>query len=208
MRSLFLTAILISLASAAQGSELCTFTDWAWNSEQGRAENYREVVMPRAQLTPEQRHPSLPCSICREDQAEISVPGAPPALICKAIAKDVEGALTRAAEEGFRIDKITGYRVGRTKGPLDARGLRTRYSHHSFGLAIDVNPESNGLYDRCIEFSPACRLRRGGEWRPGEPAAIKPQSPLYHYMSETGLKWGGELKGRQKDFMHFSITGG
>jgi len=187
-------------------AQTCSFTDWAWHSEQGRAVNYQEVVTTRAELTPEQQHPDLPCSICREDQVEIRI-GDASTLMCKAVADEVSEALNRAASEGFPISKLVGYRVGRTKGPLDENGLRTQYSHHSFGLAIDVNPGQNGLYDRCISFSPDCRLRRGGEWLPGSPAAITLETPLYHYMRDAGLKWGGELQGRQKDFMHFSQSG-
>ncbi|MEP3890086.1 MAG: M15 family metallopeptidase [Hellea sp.] len=190
----------------AFASDICTFSDWAWNSSSGRAENFREVEMPRAELLPEQRHSELPCSICREDQVRIGV-GKHSALICKAIAGDVEEALRRTEETGFIINSLTGYRVGRTKGPLDARGLRTQYSHHSFGLAIDINAAQNGLYDRCIEFGPHCRLRRGGPWVLGDAGTISPQTPLYQEMRRAGLKWGGELKGRQKDFMHFSLQG-
>lgn len=205
MRILVLFFCLM-MAPSAFASDVCTFTDWAWNSAEGRAENFRKVNMSRSDLSPEQRHPTLPCSVCREDQVRISAGGAS-ALICRAIAGDVEDALRRSEAAGFPINSLTGYRVGRTKGPLDARGLRTQYSHHSFGLAIDVNAEQNGLYDRCVEFGPHCRLRRGGRWVPNAEGAINPHTPLYRAMREAGLKWGGELKGRQKDFMHFSLQG-
>lgn len=187
-------------------AQTCTFKDWTWHSQQGRAVDYHEVVTTRDSLTPEQRHPTLPCSVCREDQVEIRV-GEASTLICKAVAGQVREALNQAASDGFSVIKIVGYRVGRTKGSLDANGLRTEYSHHSFGLAIDVNPDQNGLYDRCVSFGPDCRLRRGGPWHPNAPGTITRASPLYHYMRDAGLKWGGELKGRQKDFMHFSQSG-
>ena len=206
MRIIILSFCIMLTPFTASASDSCTFSDWAWNSAAGRAENFREVQMARADLSPEQRHRVLPCSICREDQLRISV-GEHSTLICKAIAGDVEDALRRAEEMGFTINSLTGYRVGRTKGPLDIRGLRTQYSHHSFGLAIDINAEQNGLYDRCVEFGPHCRLRRGGPWVPGEEGTITPQTPLYQEMRRAGLKWGGELKGRQKDFMHFSLDG-
>ena len=206
LRLLFLSMSVMLTAPTALASDVCTFSDWAWNSAAGRAENFREVKMPRAEISPEQRHPTLPCSVCREDQVRISAGGSS-GLICKAIAGEVEDALRRAEDAGFTINTLTGYRVGRTKGPLDARGLRTQYSHHSFGLAIDINAAQNGLYDRCIEFRPQCRLRRGGRWIPNADGAINPQTPLYQEMRRAGLKWGGELEGRQKDFMHFSLEG-
>ena len=70
-----------------------------------------------------------------------------------------------------------------------------------------VNAGLNGLYDRCTEFSGSCRLIRGGEWRPSAPGGISPDAPLYEELTGIGWRWGGELSGRQKDFMHFSLTG-
>jgi len=84
---------------------------------------------------------------------------------------------------------------------------RTQYSYHSFGVAIDINAEQNGLYGNCVTFSDACQLRRGGPWRPGRPGTITLGDPIYDGLTDIGLRWGGEIAGRQKDFMHFSLTG-
>lgn len=128
-------------------------------------------------------------------------------MVCRHVASEVEDALLRALEAGFPISDVVGYRVGRTKGRLDAQGLRTQHSNHSFGLALDVNARLNGLYDRCSKFSSACRLIRGGEWRPDRRGGISPDSALYRELTQIGWRWGGELAGRQKDFMHFSQSG-
>ncbi len=116
-------------------------------------------------------------------------------------------ALEASLEQGFPIATLTGYRVGRTRGPLDARGLRTQYSNHSLGVAIDINAETNGLYDRCVEWGPHCRLRIGGKWDPHNSLSITRGRAPHTHMEAVGFKWGGELTGRQKDFMHFSLTG-
>jgi len=137
LRLLFASAALLICETALAG-ETCTYTDWAWHVPSGQ------------------------CSICIEDMTEVNVPGQQPVLMCHVIAPAVEAALIAAQDSGFEIESLTGYRVGRTKGSLDEDGRRTEYSHHSFGLAIDINADKNGLYDRCIEFGPACRLRRGG----------------------------------------------
>jgi len=92
-------------------------------------------------------------------------------------------------------------------GPLDDRGLRTDYSNHSFGVAVDINAEANGLYDRCMEWGPECRLRLGGEWDPHNPLSVVEGNAPHRHMTDIGLLWGGALEGRQKDFMHFSLTG-
>jgi hypothetical protein len=86
--------------------------------------------------------------------------------------------------------------------------LRTRFSNHSFGIAIDVNSASNGLYTNCISFGAQCRLHRGGPWRPAsDTASIAADSRLVRRMRAAGFRWGGEIRGRQKDFMHFSPSG-
>lgn len=196
-----------AFAASTNTSQTCTYADWTWSAAERRAVEVREVEKPYAALTDDERDAATGCSICREDQVEIALPGVEPFQVCKVVAGEVETALRRAMERGFEIETVTGYRVGRSKGVLDAAGRRTEYSNHAFGLAIDVNADTNGLYDRCTEFSSACRLIRGGDWRPGEPGGIAPDAPLYEEMHAIGWRWGGELSGRQKDFMHFSPSG-
>lgn len=198
--------LILFLTVPYAGASTCTFTDWDWHSESQKAVNIRDVKMDRTELTPEQIHPTLPCSICREDQRRVKI-GSVETYVCHIIANDIQSILEATVASGFQLDKLVGYRVGKTKGPVDSQGLRTEYSHHSFGLALDINPDKNGLYDRCSIFSSGCRLRRGGHWRPGIPGTVTPESDIYHGFNSIGLKWGGELKGQQKDFMHFSLSG-
>ena len=94
-----------------------------------------------------------------------------------------------------------------TKGNIDSLGNRTQFSNHSFGVAIDINEEQNGLYDHCVSFGPACRLRRGGIWKPDQVGSLTPDSPIVEGLKGMGLKWGGQIEGDQKDFMHFSPSG-
>ena len=202
-----LIASFISLLGAAAQPQTCTYADWAWSAAERRAVNIREVEKPYSAVRDDERDALTGCSICREDQVEIALPGVEPFQACKAVAGEVEAGLRRALARGFEIETVTGYRVGRSKGVLDRQGRRTEYSNHSFGLAIDVNAGLNGLYDRCTEYSSRCRLIRGGEWRPSAPGGISPDAPLYEELTGIGWRWGGELPGRQKDFMHFSPSG-
>lgn len=202
-----LSLLALFCYSSASASEPCTYSDWRWDAAAGKAVDFKTVTTTKDQLGDEQIHPELPCSICREDMVPVQVGELEPVLMCRVVAGAVEDAISRAMDQGFPINSLTGYRVGRTKGPVDRQGRRTQYSHHSFGLAIDINADDNGLYDRCIQFSPACRLRRGGSWNPANPAAVTPNTPLYKSMKSMGFKWGGDLRGRQKDFMHFSLSG-
>ena len=128
--------------------------------------------------------------------------------VCRRYAHVVHAALERLIRQGARIDSIIAYRVGRTRGEIDARGNRTGFSNHSFGIAIDINTDHNGLYGDCVRFGEQCRLLRGGPWRPlDDPYSLQPDGLVVTTLKEAGFRWGGEIAGLQKDFMHFSLTG-
>ncbi len=199
--------ITIIAAATACAEETCSYSTWDWNAEKQRAENFQDVVKSKRELTPEEWHSTLPCSICREDQQIIELADLKPFFVCRHVADEIETALGVARSAGFPLHDVIGYRVGRTKGLLNIDGRRSQYSLHAYGLALDINPALNGLYDQCEILSPSCRLRRGGAWRPGTPGTVTPGTPIYEEIAAMGWRWGGELAGRQKDTMHFSPSG-
>lgn len=224
-----LTAILCPLAPAASaqnapnGQNLqdgptttpptqCTYTTWRWHVASRQAQRIQHINKPYAQVSGDERHPRFPaCSVCQQDQRTITLEGIAPFAVCHAVAAQIEHALRESLDRGFPIDTVIGYRVGRTRGPTDPAGHRTVYSNHAYGLAVDINPGLNGLYDTCPNvdrgLTPACRLIQGGPWAPDQYGSITPATPPYHALRGMGWAWGGELAGRQKDFMHFSPWG-
>ena len=171
-----------------------------------RAVNRQRVSHPYSENATEEIDTG--CTVCREDQTEIALPGLQPFTVCRVMAPAIEGALMDLIESGKVINNIVGYRVGKTRGDPDDNGLRTRFSNHSYCIAIDINSQHNGVYDNCNKFSPQCRLIRGGAWRPQtEVASLHPEGPVVTRFKREGFLWGGEIRGRQKDFMHFSPTG-
>jgi hypothetical protein len=95
-------------------------------------------------------------------------------------------------------------------------GLRSEWSNHSFGTALDINADHNGLYRSCdvAEVSEStideCRLGVGGEWNPGENprVTVTRDSVVYReFTDRVGWRWGGEIEGSTKDMMHFSPDG-
>ncbi len=198
---------LLALTPLPAVAQLCTYSTYQWNVHEQRAVNIRRVSLPYTDLSAGEKDPATGCSVCEQDQVEISLPGVAPFSVCKLIAQDVQQTFTRLQQSSVPIYSIVGYRVGMTRGDPDAHGNRTRFSNHSFGIALDVNAEFNGLYDNCLEFGPQCRLLRGGRWNPTQPAALRADGPVVRAMRTIGLQWGGAILGRQKDFMHFSISG-
>ena len=201
-------SLSLLLLSAVRAAALpCTYETWDWDTVQKKAVNPRRVVKPREALTTEEKDPIEPCTVCEEDQAEVRVHGLPPFKVCRAVKGRITRAVSRARKAGFTITSVVGYRVGKSKGPKDTQGRRTQFSNHSFGTALDFNAASNGLYDSCPRLGPSCRLVRGGEYHADAPLSVTRGSPLYRAMVAEGFKWGGEIEGRQKDFMHFSLSG-
>jgi len=185
----------------------CSYQTYQWNVVKKKAVNRRKISHRHDKLGSEEVHPATGCTVCMEDQVAISIPGLEKFYLCHLIADEVQTALEQLIFEGAVIDHVTGYRVGMTKGPVDSFGNRKRFSYHSYGIAIDINEQQNGLYDRCLQFDEQCRLRRGGRWNPHQRGSLTRDSAIVTALERIGLKWGGNILGNQKDFMHFSPTG-
>ncbi len=205
------TVLLVAFAPlwalAEEPPATCTYTTYRWSVTLKRGVGHQVVSHPYAELRTEELDAATGCSVCEEDQEWLEVADLPRFRLCRKLAPQVRETLQRLAADGVPLLSLTGYRVGMTRGPTDAEGLRTVFSNHSFGIALDVNAELNGLYDRCIAFGPDCRLRMGGRWQPDVPGGLSADGEIVQALKAAGLLWGGEIAGRQKDFMHFSPSG-
>lgn len=196
------------MASDIGMAQTCHYQDWRWNVAQQRAVGQVTVVKDASRLTSDEIDAQSGCSVCAEDQETIRLAGVPEFSVCRKYAPVIRETLDRLIRQGEMIESVIGYRVGRTRGDIDANGNRTGFSNHSFGIAIDINTSHNGLYADCVRFGTQCRLMRGGPWRPGDdPYSLYPDGLIVKALKEAGFKWGGEIAGTQKDFMHFSLTG-
>lgn len=199
----------------------CTYSAYAWDTKKKRATNRFEVSKAYADVSDDERDPNDPrCTICREDQIAIDTAEfglkTGKILICHAYADQVASALKTIAESGdFVIEKLEGYRPGKTRGPIDSQGLRTLWSNHSFGAAIDINAHKNAIYSHCPnpitgsrDDVSTCKRGIGGAYDPkaNPKTSITPNGIVYKTMTKF-WKWGGEIDGDTKDIMHFSITG-
>lgn len=199
--------LLIPLYSQSAQPSLCSYNTYKWNTRLKKAVDFQRIQKPYTELGSAEIDPDTGCSVCEEDQREVSLPGLPAFRMCHVLADQVGNTLSRLMAEGFPIKSVVAYRPGMTRGDVDSAGNRTRFSNHSFGVAVDINSERNGLYDRCLSFGPNCRLIRGGPWQPGVPGTLTADGVVVKAMQELGLHWGGQIQGWQKDFMHFSPTG-
>lgn len=208
-----ITLVLITLLSTLStqtiaSPDTCSYDTYQWSTVDKRAVNRTRVTHPYGENSADETDPDTGCTVCSEDQITIILSGVKPFKVCRMMAPVIEGALLDLIEAGEPINNIVGYRVGKTRGDVDENGLRTGFSNHSFGVAIDINSQHNGLYDRCIKFGPDCRLIRGGAWQPHDhEASLNPEGAVVSRFKREGFLWGGEIRGKQKDFMHFSPSG-
>jgi hypothetical protein len=207
-KSALLTLLLMPLfSSVVVAQNNCTYTTYKWNVDLKKVVEFKTVSHAYSSLEKHEVDERTSCTVCEEDQVWIKIGSILPFRVCKVLEPKIRDVLSSAYYNGFTFNKVVGYRVGMTRGKVDEEGNRTQFSNHSFGIAIDINEGQNGLYDQCIQFSDKCRLRKGGRWQPEVEGALTKEGQVVIQMGERGFKWGGEIKGWQKDFMHFSPTG-
>jgi hypothetical protein len=212
VRNLTIFIVLVTLISGAKvraegDPETCTYKTYKWNVHLRQAVEVETIYHPYKDLGPDEIDPATGCTVCEEDQETIHVPPLAPFRVCKKLAPQIRAVIKELVRAGEPIYEAVSYRVGKTRGDPDENGNRTKFSNHAYGIAIDINHQQNGLYDHCLRFGPQCRLIRGGPWRPGQPGTLTPDSAIVKAMKATGFRWGGEIQGKQKDFMHFSPSG-
>lgn len=203
-----LAVMLLFSALLRAEPETCTYQSYKWHAYTMKAGPAHLVVKPYRHISSEERDAATGCTVCREDQVEIRLAGVAPFRMCRKLAARAEPTLHHLQARGVPLRTVVGYRVGMTRGEPDAQGYRTRFSNHSFGIALDINEAHNGLYESCTRIGPQCRLRKGGRWNPDiEPLSMTRTHPVVLAMKQAGFRWGGEIAGQQKDFMHFSPSG-
>ena len=204
---IFLLSVEAALAEDRLPPQSCTYETQSWSVTLKQSVDRKTVSHPYSTITSDEIDLITGCSVCSEDQELINIPPLGPFSLCSRIAPRVRAVLDRLIRDGAPVFVVIGYHVIKSRGPVDSAGNRTGFSNHSFGTAIDINPDQNGLYDHCPQFGQECILLRGGEWRPGVQGTLARESDIVKAFKAVGLRWGGEIAGRQKDFMHFSPTG-
>ena len=115
-----------------------------------------------------------------------------------ALAEDVVKIFTEIYNDPsqFPIKSMGGYSWRNT-----ASG---RFSEHSYGTCIDINPNEN------YYVSPSGKAITGSHWKPGEdPYSIPGDSIVVRTFAKYGWAWGGNAWGdwNNKDYMHFTYLG-
>ncbi len=201
---LFILFLATSLVQAQP--KFCSYSFSVWNARERRSEGPYRVTKLYTELETYERGPRG-CSICDEDQVPVRLSNGVTFKVCGALVEAFRSGLEASILAGEVIESVTGHRPSKSRGKLDGQGRRTEFSNHAYGAAVDVNEAHNGLYDFCLSWSPSCQLIKGGRYAPGRPRSFTSGSPLVRALRDRGLRWGGEIAGKQKDFMHFSPDG-
>jgi hypothetical protein len=193
--------------SSVYGAQVnCEYSYTVWNTILKKSEGPFRVNKPYSQLSKLEKSPEG-CTPCEIDQQLMRLNNGLSFTACKSFAQKFKKTLDKILESGRKIETVLGYRPSISKGQMDALGRRTVFSHHAFGTAIDINENFNGLYTNCINWNAGCQLIKGGAYSPQHPLAIRDNDEFVTNFKGLGLRWGGQIQGIQKDFMHFSFDG-
>lgn len=111
----------------------------------------------------------------------------------KAVASDVQQIFDQIQASGFRIKSVGAY-------SWRGAAASNNRSHHSYGVAIDINPNENYMIKNGSIIS-------GSFWKPGQNEySITSNGPVVRAFASKGWSWGGNWNS-SKDYMHFSLTG-
>jgi hypothetical protein len=84
-----------------------------------------------------------------------------------------------------------------------ARG-QTRFSQHSYGLAVDINPFQNPEIKQDLVLPELASAYRDRTWH--RPGMFLPGGAGVRAFAGIGWRWGGTWRS-SKDYMHFSAAG-
>lgn len=116
--------------------------------------------------------------------------------IHKKLVADVQDVFQKAQQGGFRIYQAGGYAFRRMNN-----GGSGKLSHHSYGVAIDINVNENYSHRGSTVYA-------GSFWNPSKSQySIPKNGVLEKAFAAKGWKWGGNWSGNYQDYMHFSFTG-
>lgn len=114
----------------------------------------------------------------------------------RAVAQDVQDVFKAAQDGGFKIYEAAGYGFRRMNN-----GGSGSLSHHSYGIAIDINVTENYSHRGGTVYA-------GQFWDPSRSEFSIPRDGiLVRAFEAKGWKWGGNWSGNYQDYMHFSFTG-
>ena len=116
--------------------------------------------------------------------------------IHKALVQDVQEIFQAAQNGGFKIYEAMGYSFRKMNN-----GGTGNLSHHSYGVAIDINVTENYSHRGSTIYA-------GSFWDPSRSEFSIPRDGILVKAFEAkGWKWGGNWSGNYQDYMHFSFTG-
>lgn len=116
--------------------------------------------------------------------------------IHKSLASDVQKVFQLAQNSGFKVYEASGYSYR-----IMNNGGSGNLSHHSYGVAIDINVNENYSHRGSTIYA-------GSFWNPSiSEYSIPRNGVLVKAFESIGWKWGGNWSGNYQDYMHFSYTG-
>ncbi|HEX5456365.1 MAG TPA: M15 family metallopeptidase [Candidatus Saccharimonadales bacterium] len=125
-------------------------------------------------------------------------------VVHKELANEIKDIFTKIKETGFPLESMVPARRSRPKGPTNNTSSfnyrkiigTDRFSQHSYGRAIDINPALNPFFSR------HGIVPEGASYDETRPGTLTEDSPPVRIFESHGWLWMGRKK-EHKDYMHF-----
>ena len=134
-------------------------------------------------------------------------------IVHKNVARDVVGIFAELYDIGYPVGKmhlVSAYK-GNDWQSIEADNTSAfncrsatgskKWSKHSYGKAIDINPIENPYVFRSGKSSHKAS-RKYIKRKPSHPAVILKNSKILNIFKKHGWKWGGDWSGA-RDYQHF-----
>ncbi len=113
----------------------------------------------------------------------------------KDLAQDVKNIFKEIQKGGFKVYEAGAYSW------REMNNGGTSRSHHSYGVAIDINVNENYSHRGSTVYA-------GSFWDPKKSEySIAKDGIVVKAFKARGWSWGGNWSGNYQDYMHFSFTG-
>jgi poly-gamma-glutamate synthesis protein (capsule biosynthesis protein) len=141
-------------------------------------------------------------------------------IVHKSVTKDIVKIFKKLYKKNYPIKsmKLVSHFSGRDWLSIEADntsafncrnvGGTNRWSKHSYGKAIDINPIENpyvsasGKISHKASYKYKSRMTQKNA-KPDSQAMILKRSSIVQLFKKYGWKWGGDFK-REKDYQHFA----
>lgn len=135
-KAFLLLFALQSISSPVWAEKTCSYKTYSWNTVERKAVEFQFISHAYSSISEIEIDPTTGCTVCEEDQVEISIAPLPSFKVCHLLASDLKMVVEDLLSQGEPVFDVVGYRVGKTRGEIDDLGNRTGFQQSLFWCCL------------------------------------------------------------------------